>query len=621
MWIPLLVLGYFFVQQILNGGGTVVPYSAFRTEVVEGNVTEITMRGDAVRGVFAEPVVRVEGGDTLTIHEFVTHVPAVGDDELLDLLEASEVEVQTLPERGTGWLQLLVWILLPLLLMGAFFLFFMRGMTGRVQSMLSIGQSGAKEYERQDSAVTFDDVAGAAGAKMELREIVAFLKHPERFWQLGAEVPKGVLLVGPPGTGKTLLARAVAGEADVSFFIITGSDFMEMFVGVGAKRVRDLFQTAKAAAPSIIFIDELDSIGRHRGAGLGGGHDEREQTLNQLLSELDGFEPAENVIVMAATNRPDILDPALLRPGRFDRRITVDLPSAAERLEILRLHSRRMPLHPDVDLEPVAQGTPGFSGADLKNLLNEAALNAAREERERIESRDIEAARDRVMLGLKREGLVLTKEEVRLLAYHEGGHALLGAILPTADPVHKVTIVPRGRSMGATHQLPERERYVWRRDELLDRITLMLGGRAAEKLVFDTVTSGAEDDLQRATRLARRMVLRWGMSPSLGAFSAGSEEQQVFLGEQIGRQRDHSEATARAADEEVRRILDEAGERARTTLEENREGLDRLAQLLVEKEEITGEDVLRVLGVSRNGRPAREAAAKVGDAPASARRR
>jgi cell division protease FtsH len=455
---------------------------------------------------------------------------------------------------------------------------------------------------------------------MELREIVAFLKHPERFWHLGAEVPKGVLLVGPPGTGKTLLARAVAGEAHVSFFIITGSDFMEMFVGVGAKRVRDLFHKAKAAAPSIIFIDELDSIGRHRGAGLGGGHDEREQTLNQLLSELDGFEPAENVIVMAATNRPDILDPALLRPGRFDRRITVDLPSAAERLEILRLHSRRMPLHPDVELEPVANGTPGFSGADLKNLLNEAALNAAREARERVESVDIEAARDRVMLGLKREGLVLTPEEIRLLAYHEGGHAVLGAVLPTSDPVHKVTIVPRGRSMGATHQLPERERYVWRRDELLDRITLMLGGRAAEELVFGTVTSGAEDDLQRATRLARRMVLRWGMSPSLGAFSAGSEEQQVFLGEQIGRPRDHSEATARAADTEVRRILDEAGNRARATLEDNREGLDRLAALLVEKEEITGEDVLRALGVSRNGGADRDAVAKVGDAPASAGR-
>ena len=617
VWIPFLILGYFFVQQLLNGGGTIVPYSAFRTEVAEGNVTEITMRGDAVRGVFAEPVVRVENGDTLTIDEFVTHVPGVGDDELLGLLEANAVEVQTLPARGSSWMQLLAWIVLPLVLMGAFFLFFMRGMSGRVQSMLSIGESGAKRYERQDSAVSFDDVAGAAGAKMELREIVAFLKDPQRFWQLGAEVPKGVLLVGPPGTGKTLLARAVAGEADVSFFIITGSDFMEMFVGVGAKRVRDLFQQAKAAAPSIVFIDELDSIGRHRGAGLGGGHDEREQTLNQLLSELDGFEPTENVIVMAATNRPDILDPALLRPGRFDRRITVDLPSASERLEVLRLHSRRMPLHPDVDLAPVANGTPGFSGADLKNLLNEAALNAAREARERIEARDIEAARDRVMLGLKREGLVLTQEEVRLLAYHEGGHALLGAVLPTSDPVHKVTIVPRGRSMGATHQLPERERYIWRRDELLDRITLMLGGRAAEELVFDTVTSGAEDDLQRATRLARRMVLRWGMSPSLGAFSAGSGEQQVFLGEQIGQQRDHSEATARAADEEVRRILDEAGERARATLGENREGLDRIAELLVEKEEITGEDVLRVLGVSRNGGSERKIAAKVGDVPAS----
>ena len=601
MWVPLLLLGYFLVQRLADGSGTVVPYSSFRAEVVEGNVVAITMRGEAIRGEFREPVVQVANADTMVVDEFVTHVPVVGDDELLDLLEANQVEVRTLPEPGTSWLQILLWSFFPLALMALFFLFFMRGMSGRIQSMLSLGQSGAKQYERQDSAVTFDDVAGAGGAKMELREVVEFLKDPERFWRLGAEVPKGVLLVGPPGTGKTLLARAVAGEAHVSFFIITGSDFMEMFVGVGAKRVRDLFSQAKAAAPSIVFIDELDSIGRHRGAGLGGGHDEREQTLNQLLSELDGFEPTVNVIVMAATNRPDILDPALLRPGRFDRRIAVDLPSASERLEILRLHSRRMPLHPELDLEPVANGTPGFSGADLKNLLNEAALNAAREGRERIEPRDIEAARDRVMLGLRREGLVLTEEEVRLLAYHEGGHALLGALLPTSDPVHKVTIVPRGRSMGSTHQLPERERYVWRREELLDRITLMLGGRAAEETVFGTVTSGAEDDLQRATRLARRMVLRWGMSPTFGTFSAGSPDEEVFLGEQIGRPRDHSEATARAADEEVRRILEKAAERARATLEEHRASLDRIAALLIEKEEITGTEVLGALGTPGDG--------------------
>ena len=619
MWLPLFLVGYFLVQRVLDGSGTMIPYSSFRTAVVEGNVAEITMRGEAIHGAFREPVVRVEAADTITVSDFVTHVPVVGDDELLDMLQASGVEVQTLPEPGTSWVQILLWSLPPLLLLGAFFLFFMRGMSGRIQSMLSLGQSGAKQYERQDSAIMFTDVAGAAGAKMELREIVEFLRDPERFWRLGAEVPKGVLLVGPPGTGKTLLARAVAGEANVSFFIITGSDFMEMFVGVGAKRVRDLFQQAKAAAPSIIFIDELDSIGRHRGAGLGGGHDEREQTLNQLLSELDGFEQTENVIVMAATNRPDILDPALLRPGRFDRRITVDLPSARERLEILRLHSRHMPLDPDVHLEPVANGTPGFSGADLKNLLNEAALNAAREDRPRIEARDIDAARDRVMLGLKREGLVLTEEEVRLLAYHEGGHALLGAVLPTSDPVHKVTIVPRGRSMGSTHQLPERERYVWRREELLDRLTLMLGGRAAEQLVFGTVTSGAEDDLHRATRLARQMVLRWGMSPSFGAFSAGAPDPEVFLGEQIGRPRDHSEATARAADEEVRRMLENAAERARATLEEHREGLDRLAQLLVDQEEITGAEVLRVLGMPVRPEQAVEPEARVEEADAPAR--
>jgi cell division protease FtsH len=411
-------------------------------------------------------------------------------------------------------------------------------------------------------------------------------------------VPKGVLLVGPPGTGKTLLARAVAGEADVSFFIITGSDFMEMFVGVGAKRVRDLFEQAKKAAPSIIFIDELDSIGRHRGAGLGGGHDEREQTLNQLLSELDGFEPAEHVIVMAATNRPDILDPALLRPGRFDRRIAVDLPSGQERLEILRLHARGMRLDPDVDLEPVAKGTPGFSGADLKNLLNEAALSAARQNREDIHPRDFEHARDRILMGLKREGLALTQEELRLLAYHEGGHAVLAAVLPHTDPVHKVTIVPRGRAMGSTHQLPERERYLWKEEELLDQLVMTLGGRVAEELVFETATSGAEDDLEKATKLARQMVFRWGMSPKLGPFASGSRQEQVFLGGEITRERDHSEDTARVADQEVMRILTEARERARETLTRNRDALDRLAELLLEREEVTGREVMEELGLA-----------------------
>jgi len=598
----LLLLLYMLSQRLFAAdSGSAVPYSAFRTEVASGNVTQITMQGPEIRGSFKKPVPQTVGTDTVSVSDFVTHVPSVGDDGLLTLLEDNDVELRTLPVQSDSWLNLIVWMVLPVLLVGGVIFLMARGMAGRAQSMLSLGKSGAKKYERKDSAITFDDVGGAAGAKMELREIVMFLKYPARFRRLGAEIPKGVLLVGPPGTGKTLLARAVAGEADVSFFIITGSDFMEMFVGVGAKRVRDLFRQAKAASPSIVFIDELDSIGRHRGAGLGGGHDEREQTLNQLLSELDGFQPTEHVIVMAATNRPDILDPALLRPGRFDRRITVDLPSAGERLEILRLHSRRMPLAPDIDLKAVASGTPGFSGADLKNLLNEAALAAARTDGDRIAVRDIESARDRILLGLKREGLALTEEEVRLLAYHEAGHALLGAVLPTSDPVHKVTIVPRGRSMGSTHQLPERERYVWRREELLDRLVVMLGGRAAEQLVFGTVTSGAEDDLQRATHLARRMVLRWGMSSTLGPFSAGPADQEVFLGEQLGRPRDHSEATASVADAEVRRILDDSAAQARETLERRRGELERLAQLLVVKEEITGAEVMEVVSRPTSG--------------------
>ncbi len=558
-------------------------------------MVSVTVQGPEIRGTLAKPVTKVVSGDTTQVTDFVTFVPSFGDSQLLDLLEKNQVQITTLPQQNGSWLNLLIFGLLPFVLLGGFFFFTMRRSTGAAQSLFSIGRSGAKRYEREESATTFEDVGGAAGAKRELREIVDFLKHPERFHRLGAEVPKGVLLVGPPGTGKTLLARAVAGEADTSFFIITGSDFMEMFVGVGAKRVRDLFDQAKKASPSIIFIDELDSIGRHRGAGLGGGHDEREQTLNQLLSELDGFEPTHNVIVMAATNRPDILDPALLRPGRFDRRITVDLPSSGERLEILRLHARAMPLDPDLDLEPVARGTPGFSGADLKNLLNEAALVAAREGQDQINAADVEAARDRILMGLKREGLALTEDELHLLAYHEGGHTIVAAVLPSTDPVHKVTIIPRGRAMGATHQLPTRERYLWRREDLLDQLAVMLGGRAAENLVFDTSTSGAEDDLQRATKLARTMVLRWGMSPALGPFASGASEERVFLGEELTRQRDHSEETAREVDQEVRRILTDASDRAREALETHRDALDRMAQLLLEKEEVSGAEVEALL--------------------------
>lgn len=597
-WGILAALIYVSLQTLLapGTGGERITYSTFREQVAEQNVVEVTVQGSRIQGVLQSPIREIHAGDTVQVTEFFTFLPSFGDEGILDLLEENDVEVATLPEQDTGWLELLMLGVLPVAILGGIILFSMRRSAGAAQSLFSMGRSGARKYEEEESGTTFDDVAGASGAKRELREVVEFLKEPKRFHDLGAEIPKGVLLVGPPGTGKTLLARAVAGEAHVSFFVITGSDFMEMFVGVGAKRVRDLFKKAKEAASSIIFIDELDSIGRHRGAGLGGGHDEREQTLNQLLSELDGFEPAENVIVMAATNRPDILDPALLRPGRFDRRITVDLPSTRERLEILRLHARGMPLDPEVELEPIARGTPGFTGADLKNLLNEAALVAARLNREKIKAPDLEAARDRILMGLKREGLALTEQELRLLAYHEGGHALVAAALSNTDPVHKVTIIPRGRAMGSTHQLPERERYLWRKEDLMDRLAMTLGGRAAESLVFETATSGAEDDLEKATKLARRMVLRWGMSEGLGLFSSEAREGEVFLGEEMARERDHSEETARKADEEVRKILREAWTRARETLESNREALDRVAERLLEKEEISGQEVMELLG-------------------------
>jgi cell division protease FtsH len=480
-------------------------------------------------------------------------------------------------------------------------------MRSQGQGIFSVGKSQAKLYDQEQpekERTTFDDVAGAEGAKTELREIVEFLKNPERVERLGGEAPKGVLLVGPPGTGKTLLARAVAGEAEAPFLSITGSDFMEMFVGVGASRVRDLFKDAKQAAPSIIFIDELDSIGRRRGAGLGGGHDEREQTLNQLLSELDGFEPNTSVIAMAATNRPDILDPALLRPGRFDRRITVNLPTKQNRVKILEIHARNKPLANEVDLETIARSAAGFSGADLKNLLNEAALLAARKEKEVIETEDIEEARDKVLMGLEREGMALSEEECKLIAYHEAGHAVIAAVLPNADPIHKVTIVPRGQAMGVTQQLPEKEKYIYPREYMLDRLAVMMGGRAAEDLVLDTATSGAENDLKQATRLARQMVLSWGMSERLGRVAWGGERQQVFLGEEIAQRREYSEDTAREIDEEIKTILDEAYQRAVDTLQTYEKGLERVAEALLEEEEILGQRVTELINSDGKQMPA-----------------
>ena len=566
--------------------------------LVEGDaVQQVVLRGEDVRGQLkAERVLTTEGGDTATAARFRSTLPPVEDPSFMTSLRAHGVEIVAQPSAGSSWLVTLLGSLLPLVLLVVIWMFVLGRMRGGGQGLLAVGRSGAKLYDRSKERTTFDDVAGSRAAKQELSEIVDFLKRPERFRRLGAEIPKGVLLVGPPGTGKTLLARAVAGEADVPFFSITGSDFMEMFVGVGPKRVRDLFESAKKAAPSIIFIDELDAIGGRRGAGVWvGGADERERTLNQLLSEMSGFEPSESVIVLAATNRPDVLDAALMRPGRFDRRISVDLPTQGDRAQILRLHARRMTLAPDVDLDAVARGTPGFSGADLKNLLNEAALLAARREAQNITAGDIDEARDKVLMGLEREGLALTDRELRYLSYHEAGHAVLAAVLPQTDPLHKVTIVPRGRAMGVTQQLPERERYIYEREYMLDRMTVMLGGRAAEELMCQTLTSGAEDDLHQAVGLARRMVVDWGMSEELGPLVLERSAETGYLGVGLPEMRTYSEESARRADEAVKSILDSCYERALTLLRQHRAALSQVADRLLKVEEMTGDEVVALV--------------------------
>ncbi len=485
-------------------------------------------------------------------------------------------------------------LLLPIVLIIGFLAWMQRRAAGQMGNVMSIGRSRAKTYSADKPSTTFADVAGYDGVKQEIKEVVDFLRMPERFKEIGARVPKGILLVGPPGTGKTLFARAVAGEAGVGFLSVTGSDFMEMFVGVGASRVRDLFQQAKKMGRAIIFVDEIDSIGRKRGAGLGGGHDEREQTLNQMLAEMDGFEATEGIVILAATNRPDILDPALLRPGRFDRQVVVPLPENEERLAILKVHSRDKRMGPDVDLETMAKGTPGMSGADLANLVNEAALFAVRRGSKQIERIDFESARDRVMMGARRESMVLTVEEKRTTAYHEGGHALLATVLPNADPVHKVTILPTGMALGVTQQLPE-ERHSYSKDYIEDEICVFMGGRVAEKLVFGQRTTGASNDIERATGLARRMVREWGMSDRVGPM-AWESQGQVFLGEDLMTSgREFSDETARVIDEEIAKILHKQEERALQLLTTHRPGLDLIAQALLDRETVDGGDVARLI--------------------------
>ena len=566
--------------------------SVERTRLSYTEFLELVERGD-VRKVTINNLNNEITGTLDDAREFVT----TGANNLSDadeqLLKSKGVDYDFSTPQGNFFTNLIP-ILLPFFLIMAFFIWMQRRAMGQAGNIMSIGRSRAKPYQADKPSTTFADVAGYEGVKQEIREVVDFLKMPERFKEIGARVPKGVLLVGPPGTGKTLFARAVAGEAGVGFLSVTGSDFMEMFVGVGASRVRDLFQQARKMGRAIIFIDEIDSIGRKRGAGLGGGHDEREQTLNQMLSEMDGFETSEGIVVMAATNRPDILDAALLRPGRFDRQIIVPLPEAEERLAILKVHSTGKKMGADVDLETTAKATPGMSGADLSNLVNEAALIAVRRGSTHIERIDFENARDRVVMGARRESLALNAEEKRAVAYHEGGHAVLSTVLPNSDPLHKVTILPRGMALGITWSLPE-ERHTYSREYFQDMICKAMGGRVAESIVFDSLNSGAANDLEQATSIARRMVREWGMSDAVGPM-AWSGQQQVFLGEDLMTSgREYSDETAKKIDDEIARILREQEERARVTLTKHRRGLDLVAAALLEHETIDGATVARLI--------------------------
>jgi cell division protease FtsH len=562
-------------------------YSDFLRNVEAGRVDSVTIRGNLVSGKLKD------GG------EFRTYI--VDSPDFVKVLRDKGVRISVKPVDPNPWYMSFLISWLPMLLFIGVWIFFMRQMQGGGAKALSFGKAKARLISEKHNKVTFADVAGVDEAKEELREIIDFLKDPHKFQKLGGKIPKGVLLVGPPGTGKTLLAKAIAGEANVPFFSISGSDFVEMFVGVGASRVRDLFEQGKKHAPCIIFMDEIDAVGRHRGAGLGGGHDEREQTLNQLLVEMDGFETNEGVILIAATNRPDVLDPALLRPGRFDRQVVVARPDVKGREEILRVHARRIPLAPDVELKVLARGTPGFSGADLANLVNEAALLAARQTKKLVEMVDFENAKDKVLMGVERRSMIISDEEKRTIAYHEAGHALVAQTLPGADPVHKVTIIPRGRALGLTQQLPADDKYNYSRDYLLNRITILLGGRAAEEMVLNQQTTGAGDDLEKATEMARKMVCEWGMSEKLGPLTFGKREEHIFLGREFARQQDYSEETAVLIDAEVKQIVLDCAIRARTILEEQLGKLHRLAKALLERESLDSEEITRILSGTPEG--------------------
>ena len=558
-------------------------FSEFVNYVEKGQVVEVTIQGDNITG-------NLRNGT-----RFKTYAPK--DAGIIPLLKEKGVRIAAKPVDDSPWYMTILISWFPMLFLIGVWIFFMRQMQAGGGKAMAFGKSRARLVTDKSKKVTFADVAGIDEAKAELEEIIDFLKDPKKFTRLGGRIPKGVLLVGAPGTGKTLLAKAIAGEADVPFLSISGSDFVEMFVGVGASRVRDLFTQGKKSAPCIIFIDEIDAVGRHRGAGLGGGHDEREQTLNQLLVEMDGFESAEGVILVSATNRPDVLDPALLRPGRFDRLVIVPLPDVKGREKIFEVHARKTPLADDVDFSVISRGTPGFSGADIENLINEAVLNAARLDKDKVTMSDFEYAKDRVLMGTERKSMVISDEEKRNTAYHESGHALVAKLLPGTDPIHKVTIIPRGRALGLTQQLPIDEKHTYPKKYLVNNIAILLGGRAAEELVLQDFTTGAGNDIERATDLARKMVCEWGMSDEMGPLSYGKKEEQIFLGREFATHKDYSEETAEKIDREITRIVSDCYENARKLLSDNMDILNKLASELLEKEVLNAQEIDAIVGI------------------------
>ena len=580
--IGMILIALFNIFNKPLGSQSDVIFSEFMNQVESGKITEVTIQGDRISGKYTDG------------SSFQTMTPPK-DQDLVRILREKGVRIVVVPPEQTSWYMNILISWFPMILLLGIWIFFMRQMQSGGGKALSFGKSKARLMNEAKNKTTFMDVAGVDEAKEELHEIIEFLKEPQKFNKLGGKIPKGVLLIGPPGTGKTLLAKAIAGEANVPFFSISGSDFVEMFVGVGASRVRDLFEQGKKNSPCIIFIDEIDAVGRHRGAGLGGGHDEREQTLNQLLVEMDGFENNEGVILIAATNRPDVLDPALLRPGRFDRQVMVDRPDVKGREGVLKVHTATVPLTENVDLKTIARGTPGFTGADLANLVNEAALLAARDDKKCVGNDDFESAKDKVLMGVERRSMVISEKEKRTTAYHEAGHALVALKLPGTDPLHKVTIIPRGRALGVTMQLPEDEKHTYPKNFLYNNLAIFMGGRVAEEICLGQMTTGAGNDIERATEMARKMVCEWGMSEKMGPLTYGSKEEQVFLGKDFSQQKNFSDQTAKLIDQEVKALVMGGYEKACEIITEHRDSLEKMALALLDRETLDGSEIKDII--------------------------